>query len=248
MKRTIPLFLLLVLTLSCRKDENLNTLKPEVIFGDYSNMNTTYIDTIITGTYPNSGSLEIDLNKDGVVDISFSAYTSGANGAGYYSTSYIATANENLSFYGDKFQDTTYFSRDTSITNYGQVVIDYYEFHTCYKRTEVDSIESIEANKFYTSQNTNGEILDKNGIFSKTVTYFAGGGSPNLNPVAIGGNVDTIIYLNKRYFTNCRSFETNKISYVGFKLLVDETEKYGWIKFVILNSVKIMILEYSIER
>jgi hypothetical protein len=249
MRKIYFIVLVLVLFVSCKKDnqEIINT--KEIGLGDYSGMIVSYYDTLIAGGYHDKRTFKMDLNNDSIDDILFISDNIGSLRFGAILTSEIACLHSNVALLGYEKNDTTFLNLVTSVvdtTANNELVVNKQYKYSCLKTSSEDSISEIKRNIFWLIPKVKDENLfsselfktDSVELFADFVTYTEG--------ARVGA--DTIICSEYTYFESCENFPQDEIRYVGFKIKTNEIEKLGWIKLLLFDDNKILILESAIQN
>jgi hypothetical protein len=253
MKRKLLLFTTLLLTIgyACKKDKFEETNLPvqsTITIGNSSGMVLTTHDTTLSGKYnAPAKTYEIDLNNDLISDIQFSNSLWGSPGSGMHPTCVISCLNSAVGLYGSYKGDTifNYTTKDTF--NFSRVEIYIRHYYKCTRTYPTDSIYMIKPDKFVVPVLKKGSILKSGNLF-KEVELIASHADSTPPPVIIV-KTDTVIYDSKIYFSQCDNFPQNEVSYVGFKMRINDTEKIGWLKILIASGgYSMTVLESAIQQ
>ena len=230
---------------SCKKDP-----KPadKIIFGNTEGMNVVNYDTVLNVV----GTLSMDLDQDGTDDLRLESrfeptYEGQTNDAQILT---LYCLNENIALFGETVENESYIHRDTFITDEEGLTIVSHLLHysTCEK--EEDDDEVILTNVFVATANAEGDALSTTDNFlPEHVVLFRENIDIALEPITSN---DTIYNSNQTYDFSCDNYETNTMTYIGFKLTRDGQSRLGWLKIYLSsnfgNVVHTEIHETAIQR
>lgn len=241
MKRLL-LSLFLVLTIvSCNKEET-----SALIVGDNSNVIVTPVDPTDEQLNSPINKNKVDVNGDGVYDLNFTFTSSGTNGSGYYSDSYLSCLHGNIELYGYSSNDTIFHYLDTTIYDYGTIHITYYDITSCSRSGITDSIVSVANNQFHLNQLQKNDLIPKSGSFLTTSIKLTD--NAIYNPYVSASSNDTLRFWQKKRTLSCNEMGT-ETKYMGFRIKKKSKKKYeyGWLKFNLGDGV-VAIIESAIEK
>jgi hypothetical protein len=238
---------------SCEKETNGNGQGEEpvankITFGDYEGMDVVIYDTILHMV----GTLSMDLDQDGIDDLkvesrfepSYEGQTFDAQILNLY------CLNESIALFGETVENESYIHQDTFITDDEGLTIVSHLLHysTCEK--EEDDDEVILTNAFVATANAEGGALSTTDNFlSEHVVLFRENIDIALEPIT---SSDTIYNSTQTYDFSCDNYETNTMTYIGFKLTRDGQSRLGWLKIYLSsnfgNVVHTEIHETAIQR
>ena len=248
MKKTILFALVLAVVCvmpSCKKDP-----KPadKIIFGNTEGMNVVNYDTVLHVV----GTLSMDLDQDGTDDLkvesrfepSYEGQTSDAQILNLY------CLNENIALFGETIENESYIHRDTLISDEeGLTIVSHlFNYSTCEKEEEDDEV--LTTNAFVATANAENDALSMSGNFSSdNVVLFRENIEFILEPVTSN---DTIYHSTQTYDFSCDNYETNTMTYIGFKLTHDGKSRLDWLKIYLYslygNVVHAEIHETAIQE
>ena len=223
------------------------TNKKEVVFGDLSNMDVIYADTVLLGEYNHGREYSFDLDQDGQDDFALTSLIWGSPGMGMIPTSGIACKHENATLLGYYHDDTIFqhFDRRVYLVN---DLVEIYETITtsCFRRDPADSIKNIEQAVFKLSDFGRDDTFDADDTFLSTdltlATYWSRGWRETEYLSA-----DTVLYKQWQDYNDCFSFPQNEIRYIGIRLDGERT-RLGWIKVSVSEYFRVFILEGAIQK
>ena len=230
---------------SCGKDP-----KPadKIIFGNTEGLTVVNYDTVLHVV----GSLSMDLDQDGTDDIkvescqesSYEGQTFGSQILNLY------CLNENIALFGETIEKESYIHCDTFISGEeGQTFVSHIlNYTTCEKESDDDEV--IITNEFMATTNAEGGTLYMSDNYSSDhVILFRENIEFLLEPVTSN---DTIYYSTQIYDFSCDNYETNTMTYIGFKLTRDGKSRLGWLKIYLYsllgNVVHAEIHETAIQE
>lgn len=255
MKRLLFITTLILTLSSCRKDD----YGSDIQFGNYSNMDVTVLHGRVDGPFGNGHYYTLDVNYDGVNDLSF--YYEAFMDENIYYDSDITCLHDGIELSGYLENDTTYLYMDTTYEyrppnpfNSSWVVRQFITSTTssCTRKNENDVLVSIDTNHHYMDYYQEGEYLNKsNGFYSKKTSlikydvinfwskldYYPGG--------------DTVFTTQDRLIKNCNALPYGKYSYIGFKILEESgDERFGWVMsgMYVNNDARLFITETAISK
>lgn len=248
-KRKIGILLLGIISLLSCKNEFGN--QQEIVFGDCTNMNVDFYDTILIGQYHEPLSLlDIDVNKDNIADIQILSDIWGSPGLGMHARTQIRCLRKNVELQGYYKTDTLFFNKSTSIVDGSDnsKIIYEYKNYSCYRMSDSDSIIEVNQNMFKIASNNKGDSFSNNSIFkSDTIMLFEDMNIfTSLDEEQLDAN--TIKRTGHRYYNDCNRFPLDEITYIGFKIKSDKRESLGWVKVIQVAENKIYILESAIQK
>lgn len=247
MKKTLlfALALVSICAISCKKDT-----KPadKIIFGNTEGMNVVNYDTILYMV----GTLSMDLDQDGTDDLRLESrfeptYEGQTNDAQILT---LHCLNENIALLGETVENESYIHRDTFISDEEEytIVSHLLNYSTCEIEDEDDEVLSTTA--FEATANAENDALNMSDNFSSdNVVLFRENIEFILEPVTSN---DTIYYSTQTYDFSCDNYETNTMTYIGFKLTRDGKSRLGWLKIYLYslfgNVVHAENLETAIQE
>ena len=213
---------------SCKKDT-----KPadKIIFGNTEGMNVVNYDTILHMV----GTLSMDLDQDGTDDLRLESrfeptYEGQTNDAQILT---LYCLNENIALFGETVENESYIHRDTFISDEeGYTIVSHLlNYSTCEKEEEDDEVLTTTA--FVAAVNAENDALNMSDNFSSdNVVLFRENIEFMLEPVTSN---DTIYYSTQTYDFSCDNYETNTMTYIGFKLTRDGKSRLGWLKIYLYS-------------
>ena len=231
---------------SCKKDpdpnsngqNNASDTIPVVIdgirFGDTTGMKITTYNTIMEYDdiwHP----FVFDLNGGGVDDIKIETIYDGPLAIGEYQTLTLYCLNDHTELFGDNIEKEIYSHHDTTITTNSDWTIIVYNntFSTCGKIEENDPVSTstvfeVAANDFNDTFNVDDHFQSAEvKLFRQNIEYTL------MNPneeeqIAVGSH--------NKYIFNCWNFPTDVEKYIGFRMNLNGTLRYGWLK-IKLHSI-----------
>ena len=230
---------------SCKKDP-----KPaeKIIFGKTEGMNVVNYDTVLHVV----GTLSMDLDQDGTDDLRLESrfeptYEGQTNDAQILT---LYCLNENIALFGETVENESYIHRDTFISDEeGYTIVSHLlNYSTCEKEEEDDEVLTTTA--FVATANVEGSVLNTTDNFmSEHVVLFRENIDIALEPVTSN---DTIYYSTQTYNFSCDNYETNTMTYIGFKLTREGKSRLGWLKIYLYslfgNVVHAENLETAIQE
>ena len=238
----------MVFLLQCRKQDRLTTIPSEIVFGTKANLLVQNYDTVLIGGYHNKIYLDLDVNNDGENDVRFGSEIWGSPNLGQNPKSTISPLHNNLFLSGITKDDTTFLNiiQNTETSSGNAVkVYSYYRF-SCIRISIDDSIYTLSPGQFKLVSKSVDETLKKTDYF-KSEPFILADNYPISYSTPVISN-DTTYYKQSTTNKSCDYFPADKIGYIGFKLIHQDTEKLGWLKISINNNYKISILESVIQQ
>ncbi len=220
----------------------------QITFGNYEGMDVVNYDTILHMV----GTLSMDLDQDGIDDLKVeSRFEPSYEGQTFDSQILkLYCLNENIALFGETVENESYIHRDTFITEEeGFTFVSHLlNYSTCEKEEEDDEVLTTDA--FVATANVEGGALSTTEDFlSEQVVLFRENIDIALEPVTSN---DTIYYSTQTYDFSCDNYETNTMTYIGFKLTHDGKSRLGWLKIYLSstfgNVVHAEIHETAIQR
>ncbi|MFT6280889.1 MAG: hypothetical protein ACJA0U_001010 [Salibacteraceae bacterium] len=219
----------------------------DVVIGDTQGMFVQSLNITLNGDYNDPDDYDLDLNNDGLADITFRSIVMGSPQLGTSPRSFIRSLHANASMWMESFADTTFLINGTStLVNNGYVWFIESATHSCTQLNPSDSVLEINENAFVMPVDA-GYTLIYGSDFVSTLDYqpfIRNNFSGELNQVS--SNADTIFYTSDSSFNECRLFPQGTYEYIGVKLKVNGNDKLGWIKFKITGDKIISIVESAI--
>jgi hypothetical protein len=217
--------------------------------GDGTKMRITAIDKSITGYYQGSEVFDLDLNNDNTSDIRFSSAVWGSPGIGQHPSTQVMCQHKDVKLLGFFKNDTTFIHTAISsyLDNNNIVNITITKTFTCDRVAAEDSVKSVNLNEFKLLDKGIDEIIYVSDKF-KNDTILLNTDTQTYPPDYLPCGPDTIIRELKVYKSDCFEFPMNTERYIGFKLLVNDVYRLGWIKVNLLQSNKIQIIESAIQE
>jgi hypothetical protein len=241
-------FLFVIIFTACKDKTsiNLNTIRA----GQTENLNITNIDTTI-GFYEAMGNqndqyFEIDVDNDGNNDLKFLGLQEYWHGPTSYTTS-INCLHNNIYLMTDIITDTIFFSINTGYYHDGDTIISttFYRYD-CERISENDVIDTI-VNNTNLQNLAYYEIIDKDELWNNGEFYMRKYDFPFI-PYYVYSSNDTAYYERISRYFYCHNFPQDENIFIGFKILIDNTEKLGWIKIELSDNYKIRIIEYALTN
>ena len=206
-----------------------------MIVTNYENVNPQYQN----GQY----SYSIDLNGDGINDISLVSKDVGSAGLGHAIVSSIKCLENYVELSGETFLQEQYKHSDTNSWYY--VDPDYPEFdsihvfhiiqtYTCDRISENDIVEST-TEKLLLNAFNEGDELDLEGPFSNAEVYLKNR-SYYIGYEPTGWGTPTLTHLERYYLNNCDYFPLDEVKYIGFRISKNGNEHFGWLKLILADN------------
>jgi len=243
----LPILLLMVL--SCNKEETRINSRDEIFTGNYSKMMVNRMDTMLIGGYNQPVCFDLDLDEDGSPDFRLTSEYWGSPGLGLHPRAQILSLSPNSLINGNLINDTTFYHlrADTSYgENWTPVMISRIHIYSCERTEPNDSITLIQPDQFEVSYFTSDESIRRSDHYQAD-TLQMNYESYYYTDDPIYSN-DTILYNYRSYTQSCYHFPTDQIRYIGIKLTADDKERLGWIKLGLFDDFKLMIIETALFR
>ena len=240
-------FLVLCLLGSCNKDKDRINVNSILIIGDKTKVIITRCDSIINGSYPHPMALDLDLDKDGTMDIRlYSEEWGDTSILNQHPRSSIICLREDVQLFSLSTLDTTYYKKTFSCRPGFNNEVNCYDAYisSCYGNPAVDSISSINPVYKILPLYTN-DIIRSEGTFHSDTFVLS---EPEIyHPqIPTGSSGDTLFFTYMLTINTCNNFPNGEIKYVGYKLT--DRSKLGWIKLSIYNNTIVFVLETAIQR
>ena len=230
-------------TIACKKKV---LEKSQIKMGESKKMIIKQYDTTLTGKYNEPVTYTLDLNNDGGDDVIFENKLWGSPAVGMNYHLSVTSLDKDVQFYGIHKTDTTFLNEhvewhieQNDYTKY--VTLSY----SCHKTEMSDKISEIKTDAFkLTFLNKNEAIkMDETFSFENVSLHRSSLNNPLTNNSSSGDT--TIIERSLTYF-NCNPFPVNQMKYIGVKFA--NKSKLGWIRILILDKKKILILDSGIQK
>ncbi len=245
------------LFVSCKKDTTVKKTEvvddSKLIIGNNSDINLiSYNTNVISPSYNQLESLNIDINGDNVSDFKFTSYIDAyMGGTQLIDEAKILCLNPNSLICGIIKTDSTFLHRYTTVsalTN-NSITVNNYNNYLCNRMSSNDSIISIKPNQFKILPKNNGDALKKSEIFfcDTVLIGFDNSFSTGFAPQIL--HQDTIFNTITSYNGYCGSLiPQNTVFYIGVKIKGWQSEKLGWIKLSVNDKFKISLIESAIQK
>jgi len=236
---------LIFLTISCKKEN-----KPShgdassITMGDYTNMLVKQYDTMIVRDLFFK-SFTIDLNDDHIDDIRLASFNLNGPMMGCYpdNGTSITCLNQNTSLASTLITDTVFFNFDTTYSSNGSTLIIFIgSRQSCFRIKPGDTIISVKDQNKIEPLHLNNKISRTDHFASDSITITHG--STGCMPFPVYQTPDTIIYYSTTDLNHCFTLPDENVFYIGIKC----QEKLGWIKLLIFDEYKIMLLESAVQK
>lgn len=231
---------------SCKKD---TVGIADIEIGNKKKMFVQSFNITLDGDYNDPDVYDLDLNDDGVADISFTSAKGGSpQGGTIVKQSFVRCLNADVSIWMESFTDTTFLSISTStLENNGYIWSIETTSQSCTQLNPGDPVHDISENAFVMPVEE-GSILTNGTDFVSPVNHqplIRKNFSSGLDQVS--SNLDTIFYTSHSTYNECRLFPQGTYEYISVKLNVNGDDKLGWIKFRITDDNIISIVESAIS-
>jgi len=238
MKYILLCIVLIVTIVSCKKQDSEQDPNSEVKIGNYSNMITTRYDSMLNLEY-NFSPVSLDVDNDGISDFRIeyhdSRVTLPTTNYGFMSAQIICL-DSNIYLSKVNKSDTTYieYLSDTSSGSHKDFTTNY----RCDKnsdKTELYDVKQTEYPKTYYKD----DIIPVNESWKSTGIVFMNIGDPVFGYYHDWyDRVNNIVWMYyQNYFIECHfSLPYNQDFYFGFKKIMGNESRVGWIKFRILTE------------
>ena len=222
---------------SCKKDPDPNnngqnndtipTLTDRIVFGDTTGMIVTTYNTIMQ--YDDWHPFVLDLNGGGIDDIKIETVYDGPLAIGEYQTLTLYCLNDHTELLGDSIVKESYSHRDTIKTTSGEwtTIIYNYTFSTCNQIEENDPVNT--STVFEVSANDFNDVFSIDDHFQTAeINLFR----QNFESTLMNPNEEEQIAVgsHKKYIYDCWNFPTDEEKYIGFRINLNGTLRYGWLK------------------
>ncbi|MEI6900148.1 MAG: hypothetical protein WCL00_09735 [Bacteroidota bacterium] len=244
-KKPVSVFIsiILVFTLSCKKKEA--SPSSSIVFGNSTGMFVRIYDTLIARaelTYMRS--FEFDVNNDNINDFKLVSFNLSGNSShsGIQNGASICSLNKSSSLQSYLETDTLFFNIITDTTFQGSnvnILIQYAS--SCSRIASDDSIIKIWNQNKIIERKSGDHLSTSERFISDSITITRAENSSWTQ--IIHQNQDTTICSNSTYLDKCNSITNEKILYLGIRI----GDKLGWIKLLIMEDYKILLLESAIE-
>lgn len=225
---------------------NDDTIVPQgnaFIFGHTEGMMVTNYENVDSQYQNGQYSYSIDLNGDGINDISLVSMDVGSAGLGHAIVSSIKCLKKYVELSGETIMQEQYKHSDTTFRYYVDPaypefdsihVIRIKDTYTCARISENDIVEST-TEKLSLNAFDEGNELDLKGSFSSAEVYLKNRSYHNgYEPT--GWGTPTITHHEVYYLSNCDYFPLDEVKYIGFRIRRNGKERFGWIKLILENN------------
>lgn len=241
----LKLILISCVLFSCKKT---NSVSSDITIGDTNQMYVQFLNVNLDGDYYDPEIYELDLNNDGIKDISFRSEIVGSPGMGLHSRSFVHCLNSNASIYLESFQDTTFLIDSINVLqNNGEVMVIHSSTFSCFQLNSTAIIYDI-SNKSLIQPFDLGATLNNDLGFSSFATdqnFIRGNGGLGLE--LDSSNFDTTFYTSIYTIAECYDFPQDNYKYIGVKVMANGIDKLGWIKLKISSDRIISISESALQ-
>lgn len=242
--RILTSVVFVLVLISCTKQNDI--IKSEIVVGEYSNMMINSYDTTLIGGYNSPETFSIDLNNDGIDDISFESELWGSPAVGQHPKALIKSLSENVHILGFHTKDTMFMNQETSIIEAeGNIVEIYKQYHyTCHRINHEDSILSIDTS-FKLKPLNHGDLISISDMFQFEPIVFVNDGysyPPSFGEI----NNDTMIIEVRTFHNDCYDFPLQETKYIGVKFISES--KLGWIKLSLIDKLNLSIQESGYQK
>jgi hypothetical protein len=240
------LFAVMILyTISCKKDNDPEPVKEEILIGIYQDIMVDSAGESITASYNKSYSFSLDLNQNDTADLRFAVgmYGSPGMGANVQYTSSLSCLHPNIALYGEITQDTVFLHRHIRYESTGnghyEVSEDYYD---CRQFNQFYNVHSIN-DKFHPLRLMPNDTLSlsDNFVHENVSFIYTWSGWQSFFQ-----SNDTTYISSSQYDYSCRALPYNTDIYLGFRL-TDTKGRLGWIRFELGGGPRITLKEYAIQ-
>ena len=233
--------ILLALLSGCMKETEIR--KQSIHISDRSGMIVIDSAQTITGMYNQPQTVQLDVNSDGMPDLSLTANIIGSPGMGQHPYASILALHHELGFFGLMSNDTTYVNENIEISQDGNLVYHQTTFRfNCQKLSPFYNFYST-AENFHLKALQPNEDLEISGLFAAdTVSFNYSWSSPIIPYFA-----NDTVYTRQSYTDfNCFALPYNTDIYLGYNILTD-SNRLGWLKIRINSSSSLTLLEWAIQ-
>lgn len=233
--------LLPALLSGCMKETEIR--KQSIRISDPSGMIINDSARTITGMYNRPQTIKLDVNRDGIPDLSLTANIIGSPGMGQHPHASIQALHHELGFLGFLSKDTTYVNENIMISQDGNLVYHQTTFRfNCQKLSPFYNFYSTAENFHLKTLEPNDELQISNLFASDTVSFIYSWNSPIIPYFAN----DTVF--TRQSYTNfsCFALPYNTDIYLGYNVLID-SNRLGWLKIRINSSSSLTLLEWAIQ-
>ncbi len=237
-------FLFLFL-LSCKR-KSIVYLPTSIIIGNIDGMEIKTIDSTITGVPFAPGSLNLDVNNDGKMDIQYNISFGGSPGSGYAGIHTLNILNSNISLGVYSYYDTTFFRNDTV---YDSTIGLYAYMNKLYfftRHTSADSVVSLNNYPFKTKILEKENKLNQADQFRSQQTYLMNYSYDHKTVIKQTKDTTYVLVYNENI--NKNPYPLNKEIYFGFRINDNGVSRLGWLRFMIIADADAKIIETAIQK
>lgn len=205
----------------------------------------TTLDTTIGGFHlPLVRSLDLDLDGDSIIDITFESQKDLSPGGSYKVASIMHVKNGNLKFPMQELSDTLKHCWYKNASNDSIIYDQWYNSMSGWTKKniitdEVLSIETITTIKNYP---------DTDSLFSAYYMHIVKCILSSKWGDASIWHWEGGVYIGTSYWDYVRDPFKNKVIFIYYKMEGEQEDKYGWIKLSIQDSNEITIFETAFEK
>ena len=238
--------------MSCKKkslDVPAFPLPYSIEIGNIKEMKVNTIDSVFVGGFGNPQTYCFDINNDGEYDIGYYTSLSGSPGMGHAPVHGMSLMNNNISFMGTPYDDTTFFNKDTTFYYPGGTAVEMLIYSRYYhsRKSLKDTIVSFKHDPFKVKVFSPSEILKQSDHFADSSTFLMNYNIDHFYNRYISNDTTSSYYYN--YHDERNPFPANKEIYFGFRIKDNGLLKLGWIKFIYWDDgTKAKIIETAIQK
>jgi hypothetical protein len=232
-----------LLLFSCKKNKE---RLPFIIMGDQTDMLYTKYFKLIDGTFYNPEYFDIDLDKNGVMDLRLSR---GPNttGNGTIPEARIESLHSSCKVRVETMMDTT-FIHDISIFSVdpqGNDVHIHSITYSCRMESPDYTIDTVQVKTELVATAIN-EYISLNDAYLDVSMPFQGSNSSTYEPTGYVFQGLTYYDLTTHY-NDCSAFPKSQETYIGVKLYTSDGIRLGWVRINLNSNSKIMVKDWAIQ-
>lgn len=241
----------LFLVFSCKKETPVvpvTTIPESIGMGIKEGMQVVGMDTFLTSGIFQTNSLKIDVNTDGIPDLTYILSIDGSSSAGFAGVHKLRVLHKNIAFIGTPYHDTTYIHLDTSIVYPGgpSVEISMHKWFGYTRLSPLDDVFSINNYPFKAKAFAPFDRIKQSDTYDTSMVELM---NYNIGHRIMSTTVhDTTFIHYSNSPVNKNPFPSGKGMYLGFRLNDNGIIRLGWIEFNMVQDGAVHIFETAIQK
>ncbi|MDB2656531.1 hypothetical protein N9Y60_00600 [Crocinitomicaceae bacterium] len=241
MKIILPILIALILV-SCKKKQ----FESAITAGDSDAVPDVGYNFLLSGSYTNPKTYQLDLNHDGVNDVEFFNGSALVVSMGVMPEISIKTLHQNMEMNVDIRKDSIFqaYFYHWQYAPGGTRAFFHVNVTSCMKESAQYVPVDVKTTNYLIPMEE-GDVLSNNDDFAQGTFHLA---TAEQHETETEFFPDSTVYHINQIRKSCFEFPENSIRYLGFRITDDDGQKMGWIEVEYLGGNQLRIRDWAIQQ